>query len=132
MSEQSTHSAQPVWHWSDSRDGVSVLFVGSGAGDTAKRLLDSISPAPREVSWLRQVHSNGICTASPGLAGEGDALISGEPGLGVAVATADCVPVLISAGGSVAAVHAGWRGLESGVIRAAVAALEAEYIDLVR
>jgi hypothetical protein len=41
----------------------------------------------------------------------------------VGVVTADCVPVLLAAGGAVAAVHAGWRGLAGGVIARAVEAL---------
>ena len=41
-----------------------------------------------------------------------DALITAEPGICIAVATADCVPVLLYAPDSraVAAIHAGWRG----------------------
>lgn len=41
-----------------------------------------------------------------------DALVTNEPGLCVAVATADCVPILLYAPDKrvVAAIHAGWRG----------------------
>jgi YfiH family protein len=57
--------------------------------------------------------------------GEGDGLVTAEPGIVLAVLTADCAPVLLAdpAAGVVAAVHAGWRGLAAGVVEAAVAAM---------
>jgi YfiH family protein len=54
---------------------------------------------------------------------EADALLSTEPGVAATVITADCIPVLISSGSAVAAVHAGWRGLHDEVLMAAVARL---------
>ena len=72
------------------------------------------------------MHSDGVCPAKPGLAGEGDALVSQAPALGLAVATADCVPVLLATGESIAAVHAGWRGLEAGVLMNALKTLNAD------
>jgi len=43
---------------------------------------------------------------------EGDALITGVPGVSLGVKTADCFPVLIAdpETGAIAAVHSGWRG----------------------
>lgn len=54
---------------------------------------------------------------------EADALVTARPGIALAVATADCLPIAIAHGDAVAAVHAGWRGLEAGVIEATLAAL---------
>jgi YfiH family protein len=50
--------------------------------------------------------------------------MTGEPGVGLAVWTADCVPVLISGPGVLAAVHAGWRGSASGILDKALIGLE--------
>jgi hypothetical protein len=52
---------------------------------------------------------------------EADALVAREPEMAVGVRTADCVPVLLadSKTGHVCAVHAGWRGVVSGVVHAA-------------
>jgi polyphenol oxidase len=54
-----------------------------------------------------------------------DILLSDDPSLVLAIQTADCVPLLMAdrATGAVAAAHAGWRGLASGVPRIAVEAL---------
>jgi polyphenol oxidase len=44
-------------------------------------------------------------------------------GVGAMVLTADCLPVALGAGGAVAMVHAGWRGLAAGVLEEGVWAL---------
>jgi YfiH family protein len=55
---------------------------------------------------------------------EADAIVSALPGVPVGVVTADCLPVLLATpSGTVAAVHAGWRGLAAGVLAAALEVL---------
>lgn len=85
------------------------------------------SPARGDVRRPVQVHGAVVLSADSGLAlGEADASVSTRSGVAVGVVTADCVPVLVAAGGSaVAAVHAGWRGLARGVIPRALEALAA-------
>ena len=57
--------------------------------------------------------------------GEGDALVSADPGVALCILTADCAPLaLASAEGFFGAVHAGWRGLREGVVEAAVEQLQ--------
>ncbi len=73
---------------------------------------------------MRQVHGATVLAGRAGACGEGDALVTSEPGLALVVVTADCVPILIAADHRVAAIHAGWRGLVGGVIPAAVARFE--------
>ena len=73
---------------------------------------------------VKQVHGTDALIVDRPLTGvdrfEGgwDALITDQPGVTVAVRTADCVPVLIYDGGrkAVAAVHAGWRGALAAIV----------------
>lgn len=45
------------------------------------------------------------------------------PDAAALVLVADCLPVMLVAGGAVAALHAGWRGLAAGILDAGVAAM---------
>ena len=79
---------------------------------------------------LKQVHSTLVYEATACHDGvEGDALMTDQPGLWIAVKTADCVPILIAArdGRAIAAVHAGWRGAAAGIATHAVAAMTQRY-----
>ena len=75
----------------------------------------------------RQRHSPHVNRAVPGSSGPaGDGLWTDEPGVPMLALTADCVPIAIASTTGppvLAVVHAGWRGLASGVVDAAVAAL---------
>jgi YfiH family protein len=55
-----------------------------------------------------------------------DGHITRNPGLALLVLVADCLPVAIAGGGSVAMVHCGWRGLAGGLIRKAADRMRAE------
>ncbi len=52
-----------------------------------------------------------------------DCVVTTTPGLAPTVITADCLPIVIASNSAVAAVHAGWRGLDAGLIGKAVAAV---------
>jgi hypothetical protein len=74
---------------------------------------------------LRQVHGDRVVAATvpPDAPPEADAAVTDRPGLPLAVLTADCAPIALVSGEAVGVVHAGWPGLEQGVIGRAVAAL---------
>lgn len=61
--------------------------------------------------------------------GEGDALVTAEPGLLLGIQVADCVPVLLADPRLrvVATAHAGWRGTASAIVQATVARMASEY-----
>jgi YfiH family protein len=58
--------------------------------------------------------------------GEADGMLTDRPGLLLAIATADCSPILLARkdGKEVAALHAGWRGALGGIVQ--------RFADLVR
>jgi YfiH family protein len=113
------------WAWSDERGSLRLRFLGRGWADVAAELPRRLPAPPAELAWLTQVHSQRVLDATPGNAGEGDALVTARRDLGLAIATADCVPVLLAADGRIAAAHAGWRGLAAGVIAATLERLGA-------
>lgn len=91
------------------------------------------SVVPDGTFFPRQVHGTNVHCVS-GASGvrsddcviDADAVYSTVSGQSVAIVTADCVPILActQSGSGVLAVHAGWRGLASGVIEAGVKALK--------
>ncbi len=82
---------------------------------------------PADWAFVKQVHGATVLEAAvAGDLGEADALVAYSPGLPIAVATADCVPIVVEAAGAVAVVHAGWRGAASGVLAAALQKLEGD------
>jgi len=80
--------------------------------------------SPAAAVTLRQIHSSRVFDAS-GLIDrdqEGDALVTDQIRSSIGVRTADCVPILLfdCRRRAVAAVHAGWRGTASGVVKCTV------------
>lgn len=100
---------------------------GGEEGDRARlrdALSDSLGHPP--LAWLKQVHGNAVHVVdSPGLAGDGDALVTARPDLVLLVTVADCCPVLFwdERRGIHGAAHAGWRGLVAGILPATVQGL---------
>ncbi len=110
--------------WRTSRGAVEIRFAGRGPRAERQATLDTLGES-LPVAWAKQVHGATLLRGRAGECGEGDALFTAEPGLALAIATADCVPVLLASPQGLAAVHAGWRGLAQGVLAPAVAALGA-------
>ncbi|HEY0802290.1 MAG TPA: peptidoglycan editing factor PgeF [Steroidobacteraceae bacterium] len=92
-----------------------------------RRQLRSAAGLPAEPAWLAQVH--GITVADldvEGPHGPADAAITRRSGKVCAILTADCLAIVFATdtGDTVAAAHAGWRGLAAGVIGATVRTMD--------
>jgi YfiH family protein len=112
------------------------LNCGLGSADTRDavqenrgRVARRLGGDPAQLISAHQVHSPLAVIADapwPGAAPQADAIVTRTPGLAIGVLTADCAPVLFADREArvVAAAHAGWRGALSGVLEAALAAME--------
>ncbi|HZF26273.1 MAG TPA: peptidoglycan editing factor PgeF [Steroidobacteraceae bacterium] len=121
------------------RGGVSVapydtFNLGADVGDEVdavaenRRRLGEQLGLDGEPCWLKQVHGANVVRAGEvtGERPQADAAIAAASDQICAILTADCMPVLLARtdGTRVAAAHAGWRGLASGVLESTIAALE--------
>lgn len=85
-------------------------------------------PSVRVVT-VRQVHGTDILAIdrrATAASGSHDAIVTNQPGVLVAVETADCVPILLldPSRGVYAAVHAGWRGTLGGIVAKTVRVMQ--------
>lgn len=87
---------------------------------------DQLGCPPERMAWLTQVHGTKVVSAEQALLGpvEADASVTSQENTACVIMTADCLPVLFcnTSGTRVAAAHAGWRGLLSGVLTETLAA----------
>lgn len=78
----------------------------------------------KQMHWVNQIHGKQIhdidATALSMTPMAADAMVSQQDSIGLAIMTADCVPIVLyqPATGQIAAIHAGWQGLACGVIQA--------------
>ena len=112
------------------------LNCGPGSSDQSDivainraRVAEALDLQPQALVSLNQIHSATIVTltAPPTDRLPADGMVTNVPGIGLAVLTADCQPVLFAdaTAGVIGAAHAGWRGAKDGVLEATVAAMEA-------
>lgn len=123
-----------------------TLNLGAHVGDDPLRVAENRRRVvqglalPASPAWLQQVHGVAVHelaadAAAPGGVprGPADAAWTRARGRVCAIMVADCLPVLFASrdGSTVAAAHAGWRGLAAGVLEATVRAMGVEGRDLV-
>ena len=131
-----THAAQTTRQGGVSLVPYAALNLATHVGDDLahvqenRRLLRETLALPCEPLWLEQVHGTEVYAATspnaPGQPPRADAAYTDQPGLVLAVLTADCLPVLFASrdGSEIAAAHAGWRGLNAGILEATLKAFK--------
>jgi polyphenol oxidase len=92
-----------------------------------RRLREVIGEAP--ISRCHQVHGKHVRIVTRENVAEkpqGDGMVTAKPGILLAVASADCVPIFMvdTRCEVVGAIHAGWRGVIAGIAEEGVRALE--------
>ena len=102
------------------------LNLGTHVNDELATVLSNRALLANEVGpvqYMSQVHGNRVAVIEAVTDEDptADALVTGIPGISVAVLVADCIPLLMYSKHSVAAVHVGRKGLVNGV---ALATLE--------
>lgn len=113
-----------------------AMHVGDApaAVNENRRLLREGLNLPAEPLWLEQVHGTVVCDEYTPAEGRcADAAYTDQPGVVLAVMTADCLPVFFASrdGREIGVAHAGWRGLEAGVLEATLNRFDAPVSEIV-
>lgn len=110
--------------------GARAVFTTTAWGDLRETWLEVAERLTVRIVKARQVHGATVITAaeardSLSLDTDADGIATPTVGLAPTVLSADCVPIVVAAPGAVASLHAGWRGLEAGVIANGIGAMRA-------
>jgi polyphenol oxidase len=110
--------------------GVGSSDAPDKVAENRARMAAALGVAPERLLTAYQIHSPDVVVVDrPWTADKrprADAIVTRTPRLAIGVSTADCGPLLLAdaEAGVIGAAHAGWRGALTGVIEAAVAAME--------
>ncbi len=117
-------------------DGVAFTAASDGdmRGDpTARQRASRLLGVTSDWATVNQVHGTRVVEATgPGSLGDADALFTARVGLPLAVFTADCAGVVIHADGGVGVAHAGWRGVDGGVVPGLIEAMRGAGLEPAR
>jgi hypothetical protein len=108
-----------------SHGAFASLNLGTHVGDEISDVMRNREIVAQQfgpTQYMNQVHGNRIALIEQ-VTDEvptADALVTGIPGISLAVMVADCIPLLLQSKESIAAVHVGRRGLVNDVARASI------------
>ncbi len=110
--------------------GIGSNDAPANVAENRARMAAGLGVAPERLLSCYQIHSPDVIVAEqpwPSTARpRADAIVTKVPRLAIGISTADCGPVLLAEPNArvIGAAHAGWRGALTGVIEAAVGAME--------
>ncbi len=121
-------------HWNAQREiqGLNLSVSTNDERDVVmnnRRLFyESMGLSESDVARGRQVHGSTVHAVNTGgIHADGDGFVTNVPGVAVSVMVADCAAILLAdrKAGVVGALHAGWRGTVSGIVKSGLDAMMA-------
>jgi polyphenol oxidase len=113
------------------------LNAGTGSHDdpesvseNRRRMAEQIGVLPQRFLTVHQTHSPDVIVATTpwqnGSRPKADAIVTRTEGLAIGATAADCGPILLvdASARVIGAAHAGWKGALTGILEAAIAAME--------
>ncbi|MFT4030946.1 MAG: peptidoglycan editing factor PgeF [Siphonobacter sp.] len=120
-------AAESTRHGGVSQPPYASLNLGGSTQDDPEnvaenrhRFYEGLGISANQVASSHQIHgSETWITSQPGRQHGHDSVITSQPGVVALVTVADCTPILVYDAGKnvVAAIHAGWRGTVSEIVR---------------
>ncbi len=108
-------------------DEKKISFSGASKNSIeARKNIEKLIQPCMPIKWLKQIHGARVLKLpEENNIEEADGAVTNKKRIACAILTADCLPAIFATqdGKAVGAAHAGWRGLNAGVIKNAVNAL---------
>ncbi len=121
-------------------DGTTLYISSREFGHTGllspenrKRFFDSVNVSEKDVVSMHLTHTNNVVAVGKSDGGrlfeDTDGLVTNETGIWLALPVADCLPIIIydPINKAIGLVHAGWRGLDNGVLENALRLMNEKY-----
>ena len=99
--------------------------LSANIAENRRLALQDLGISFAQVSYLNQIHSTIVCKAQPGKQ-TGDALVTNEKNIALAVGAADCYPILFydKKNAVIGAAHCGWKGTLGRIVKHTINEME--------
>jgi polyphenol oxidase len=110
--------------------GIGSQDDPASVSENRRRMAEQIGVSPQHFLTVHQTHSPDVIVATApwqnGSRPKADAIVTRTEGLAIGATAADCGPILLVDPGArvIGAAHAGWKGALTGILEAAIAAME--------